>query len=346
MSSTNPFTERGRITNPAKFIGRWREVSLIFDQIERRRPVLIGGAPGIGRSSLITHIAQSAGAVLEIPDLIALSLDLAVLDDAATTYRLIAREFGVRGTTINDVETGLKRTPHPVLIALDNTQAAVGTGWGEELLERLARLARRSAPSYAGGIGVGLADSFDLILVATHTGTLPALSEPFAGVGLGALAPTEARLLIEAYLEGTEVEFSPATTYELVRLSASHPAYLQRAAYHRFIAEQDPTYDWRARYLAEAREQPVPGAPLPPEAFVGDGTPNVASSVYGELESVQASQSAPSPPAEGIVPLVAALIPLLIGLGTLQYTGNWLLAALTLGAGYGLAWLFQRPRAK
>lgn len=342
MSNANPFTERGRITNPAKFTGRWREVSLIFDQIDRRRPVLIGGGPGIGRSSLLTHIAQSAGAVLEIPDLIALSLDLAVLDDAATAYRLIARELGVRGTSLADVETGLKRTPHTVLIALDNTQAAIAAGWGEALLEQLARLARRSAPSYAGGIGAGLADSYDLILVATHRGPPPALSEPFATVGLGALAAPEARLLVEAYLEGTGVEFSPTTIYELARLSAGHPAYLQRAAYHRFIAAQDPNYDWKAHYFAEAREQPIPGAPLPPEAFAGDGTGGIGDSVYGELEGVAQRRSATLPPAAGLAGLLLALIPLLIGLITLQFTGNWLFALLVLIVGYGAGGLLSR----
>jgi hypothetical protein len=344
LNSSNPFTERGRISNPAKFTGRWREVSLIFDQIDRRRPVLIGGGPGIGRSSLITHIAQSAGAVLEIPDLIALSLDLAVLDDAATAYRLIAREFGVRGDTIADVETGLKRTPHPVLIALDNAQAAIAAGWGEALLENLARLARRSAPSYAGGIGAGLADSFDLILIAAHTGAPPPLSEPFATVGLGAMAAAEVRLLVEAYLEGTGVEFSPATIYELARLSAGHPAYLQRAAYHRFIAEQDPSYDWKARYFAEAREQPIPGAPLPPEAFVGEGTAGANDSIYGELESAETQRSAPLPPAAGIAGLLTALIPLLIGLVTLQLTGNWLFAGMALAIGYIIGGIVSRRR--
>lgn len=344
MNNANPFTERGRISNPAKFTGRWREVSLIFDQIERRRPVLIGGGPGIGRSSLLTHIAQSAGAVLEIPDLIALSLDLGVLDDAATAYRLIARELGVRGTSLSDVETGLKRTPHTVLIALDNAQAAVASGWGEALLEQLARLARRSTPGYAGGIGAGLVDTYDLILVATHTGTPPALSEPFATVGLGAMAAAEVRLLVEAYLEGTDVEFSPAAIYELARVSAGHPAYVQRAAYHRFIAAHDPSYDWKAHYFAEAREQPVPGAPLPPEAFAGDGTGGIGESVYGELEGVDPRPAPPLPPAAGIAGLFMALIPLLFGLVILQFTGNWLLAALALIVGYGVGGVLSRGR--
>ncbi|NJN18152.1 MAG: hypothetical protein HC822_18745 [Oscillochloris sp.] len=95
----NPFTERERITRPERFAGRWREVSQIFERLERRRPVVLVGGPGVGKSSLLTHIAQSAGAVLEMPQLLTLFLDLALLPDAETTYRLILRELRAPGET-------------------------------------------------------------------------------------------------------------------------------------------------------------------------------------------------------------------------------------------------------
>jgi hypothetical protein len=341
LKPLNPFTERGRISNPAKFTGRWREVSLIFDQLERRRPVLISGGPGIGRSSLLTHIAQSAGAVLEIPELIALSLDLALLDDAATVYRLIAREFGIAGSQLTAVQRGLERAPHTVLLVLDNAQDALAAGWGADLLEGLARLARRSLPR-TSGIGSGLGESIDLLLVVTHRGAAPALSEPFTVVGLGALAPAEVRLLLEAYLEGTAVEFAPATIHELARVSVSHPAYLQRAAYHCFLAAHDPSYDWRAHYWAEVQTQPIPGAPLPPEAFVGDGRSNTDASSYGELGAATPERSAPFPPAAGIAALGYALGPLLLGLIALQVSGQWWVALFVLLICYGVVALIAR----
>ncbi|MGB9633664.1 MAG: AAA family ATPase, partial [Chloroflexaceae bacterium] len=60
----NPFTQRERITDPERFAGRWREVGMVFERIEARRPVLLTGARGTGKSSLLTHVGQSAGAVL------------------------------------------------------------------------------------------------------------------------------------------------------------------------------------------------------------------------------------------------------------------------------------------
>ena len=53
MAAINPFIERGRITDPGRFAGRWSELSLIFERLEASRPVLISGPPGIGKSSLL-----------------------------------------------------------------------------------------------------------------------------------------------------------------------------------------------------------------------------------------------------------------------------------------------------
>src|SRR5262245_12854060 len=93
----NPFTQRGRITDPQRFAGRWAELSLIFERLEVGKPVLVAGAPGIGKSSLLTHIVQSAAVNLELPELRAFYLDLASAESAAQIYRAIAEALGERG---------------------------------------------------------------------------------------------------------------------------------------------------------------------------------------------------------------------------------------------------------
>ncbi|HMQ34027.1 MAG TPA: AAA family ATPase, partial [Chloroflexaceae bacterium] len=266
----NPFTERGRINNPARFTGRWREVGMVFEGLERRRPVMIAGAPGAGKSSLLTHVAQSAGAVLELPDLDALYLDLAVLPDAAAVYTLVGRALRGRAASAGELEDALARFGHPVLLCLDGADAAVAAGWGADLLERLARIARRSTPALDEGERL-LPGTHDLMLVAAAGAAAPPLGEPFREVRLGALPAAEVRLLAEAYLGEDEAGFSGEELRSLAELSAGHPAYLQRAAYHLYEARTRPGYDWRAAYLAEARERPVIGAPLPPELFRGEG---------------------------------------------------------------------------
>ncbi|GAB4434283.1 MAG: ATP-binding protein [Chloroflexi bacterium OHK40] len=328
----NPFTERTRITDPARFTGRWRELGMVFEQLERRRPVLVTGSPGTGKSSLLTHVAQSAAAVLEMPDLPSFFLDLAVLPDAATAYRLLTRELGSQGTTATDVEAALARSGRSAILCLDNAQAALAAGWGQDLLERLARLARRSLPLSPGAMAG--TERFDMLLVAAAGEPAPLLSEPFAVVRLGAIAPAEVRLLTEAYLDETGVAFSQGELRELAALSAGHPAYLQRAAYHLFEAKVDAGYDWRAAYLAEASERPVPGAPLPPEAFLGTGEAARDEGRIGELAPTGTRGAAEAMSAGGLGGLVAAALPLVIALVVLRISGNWLLTLGLLVAGY------------
>ncbi len=338
----NPFTQRERITEPERFTGRWREVGMVFERLEARRPVLLTGAPGTGKSSLLTHVGQSAGAVLEDPTLEALYLDLALLPDAATVYRLISRALASRGDTPEAVEAALVRAGHSVLVCCDHAEAAVNAGWGADLLERMARLARRSVPGEPGGLtprGEGL---FDLLLVAVAGASAPSLSEPFAVVRLGALTDAEVRLLAEAYLDETEVSFSAAELRELAALSAGHPAYLQRAMFHCFEAHRRPGYDWRAAYLAEARERPVPGAPLPPEAFAGQGGAARDEGQLGDLAARNTPALPDTPAAGGLGDLLGATLPLVAALLVLQLTGNWLAALGLLIVGYGLVALLVR----
>jgi hypothetical protein len=295
MTLVNPFTERGRITDPTRFAGRWAELSLIFERLEAARPVLIAGPPGIGKSSLLTHVAQSAAVNLEIPELRSFYLDLVGAVSAAEVYQTVVEALRQRGDTSAALEVALMGFDAPVLLCLDNTQAAIAAGWGEGLLEALARMARGGA----------------LMLVAAIEGPAPPLSERFAAIRLGALAQAEVRLLIETYLDVAGISFSATELREIAALSAAHPAYLQRAAFHLFESKLDPSIDWRATYLAEARARPIPGAPLPPAVFEGQAQGHVAQSIYGEEQYAGVGnipQLLPLPEMTPLLPLAIVLL--------------------------------------
>src|SRR5215213_3709082 len=299
MQSGNPFTERGRITDPSRFAGRWSELSLLFERIESTRPVLIVGTPGIGKSSLLTHVTQAAAVNLEMPDLRAYYLDLRGAESAAEIYHTVSTALGQPGDTLAALDLALLEARTPVMLCLDNAQGPLAEGWGVALLESLARVARGAA----------------LYLVVATEGTPPPLSEPFAIIRLGALAQTEVRLLVEAYLDDDQIAFTPAELRQLIELSAAHPAYVQRAAYHLYQSKLDPSIDWRAAYLLEARERPVPGAPLPPAIFEGRRQDSVGQSAYGEVAREQAPTGPvqlPIPDAAPILILLAALTPALL----------------------------------
>lgn len=330
----NPFTERTRITDPRRFTGRWREVGMVFERIERRRPVLLVGSPGSGKSSLLTHVAQAAGAILELPDLAALFVDLAVLPDAASCYRLIIRALGARGEDHAALEVTLLAYDGSALLCLDGAEAAIEAGWGGPLLERLARTARGSvardpdSDDHTPG-------TFDLMLVAAAGTDPPHLSEPFAAVRLGALALSEVRLLTEAYLEPSGITFSGDEIRALAQLSAGHPGYLQRAAYHLFEAKRRPEYAWQAAYRAEVQHAPIIGAALPDDVLSTDESDESEEIAVSAGTRRRRRRTTPAP-AFGIAALLGMALPLLAALLVLEFTGVWWAAVGVLVLGYGL----------
>ena len=253
MTGINPFTQRGRIDDPARFVGRWGELSLLFGALEARRPVFVVGVAGIGKSSLLAHVVQSASINLERFDLRAFSLDLAVAESERDVYRVIIEALRGRGASPQALRELLAESDSPTLLCLDNAQVASACGWGDDMLDEFARMVR-----------AGL-----LMLVVAQEGEPPVLSERVVVVRLGAFAPSEVRLLAEAYLEESDVVFTPRNMRHLYELSHGHPGYLQRAAFHLFASKLNPEYDWVRAYLAAQRATPIPGAPLPPPVFAG-----------------------------------------------------------------------------
>jgi hypothetical protein len=262
---------------------------------------------------------------LEQPDLRAFYLDLEQAASASQVYSTLIQGLRSQGDTSTALELALATIGVPVVICLDNAQSIVALEWGVHLLEGLARSAR------SGG----------MTLIVALTGTPPMLSERFAVVQLGAFATAEVRLLAEAYLEETTIRFSPRELSDLATLSVGHPAYLQRAAFHLYRHKLDPQIDWRTEYLAEAREQPIPGAPLPPAVFEGEAEHKSYGSRYDQNDDgVQATG-----PALKALPEIPAilfyLVPLMVGV-LLALIGQPIVGAVLAVLGCAGIWVYDR----
>ena len=327
MAVSNPFIQRGQISDPRYFSGRWSELSLVFQAIESSRPVFIVGSPGIGKSSLLKHITQSAALNLERFDLRSFYLDLAPATAASGVYDVIIRALGRNGHSLVALDTALANSGGPVMLCLDNGDAVAETEWGAAMLDDLVRLARAGR----------------LMLVVAQNTAPPIFSERVVSVRLGAFAAAEVRLLTDIYLEGTGVQFTPRNLQQLYRLSQGHPVYLQRAAYHLFEAKLQPEYSWLQRYREEAYDQPIPGAPLPPAVFEGaDG----GIGVFSDAEDV--AQAAPDlPPRFDLESSGGALfyaLPLILGALLFLFTQNIWLAALLAFVGLAVVIVLRQRR--
>jgi hypothetical protein len=157
------------------------------------------------------------------------------------------------------------------------------------------------------------------------------------------MSDSEVRLFADAYLDNTSVQFSPRELRELVTLSLGHPAYVQRAAYHLFKAHTEAGYDWRAAYLEEARDRPVPGAPLPPGVFEGDEVASVQA-FYGYQGGGTPGAQLQQLDMSGTGDMLAVLLALVLALLAWQLSASWLVGGGVLLASIGLGLLYDRYR--
>jgi hypothetical protein len=142
------------------------------------------------------------------------------------------------------------------------------------------------------------------------------------------------------------VRFSAAELREVATLSVRHPAYVQRAAFHLFRSHTQPDYDWRAAYLAEADERPVPGAPLPPAIFEGDEAGAVLA-FYGDYAGTGGRPPLEKRQIGGMADLLALVVPFVAVLLAWELSGNWLLSGGVLFGSVAVVFLVGRlwPRA-
>ncbi len=319
----NPFTPRDRITDPQQFIGRWVELSQVFDALDARRPALLYGGARIGRSSLLSHLVAAAPANLDDPTMRAYYLDVARADSASHVYTTLTRALRSSGDTTAALDVAVIEAGARVLIALDNLDAALAAGWGSDMLEALARIAR----------------SGTLLVTGACRTVPPPLSEPVMPIRIGAFSKADLALLTDAYLGEGPIRFTPEDRRAVAQLTALHPAAVQIASFHLFRTKTEPEYDWRAAARAEASNLGVPTQAADAPAFLGE------RGVGHPLDGTAGTRGGPQTSPQTIV--ISAVMPLLllcavIALVLLLLSNNLLLALLVGGGGALLVLLRRR----
>jgi hypothetical protein len=256
----NPFTYGNPISNPARFIGRVREVDQVFSRlrnVEFESSSLVGERR-IGKTSLLDHLAhpdvrRSYG--LDLGRYIFVYMDLQMVDSATTPARLWQRLLRQMARHCPDAEVQrlldeLSPTDPVDNFALADIFDAVKAR-GQRivfLLDEFENVTENKnfGPDFFYGLR-SLAIHHNLSLVTSSRRELIELchsevirSSPFfnifANINVRLFSEDEARLSISKPLDGTGISFENSEIDTILRIAGYHPFFLQAACHFLFEA--------------------------------------------------------------------------------------------------------------
>ncbi len=230
----NPFAGVSTIKDAAHFVGREAELRRLRALLQAGSAVLIG-EPKIGLSSLLQQVKRTWQGTVIGP------LDCQELDGRNDFYEYLARELGLAGHAWPPIREKLKTSE--VLLLVDELDAGPAHGIK---LEDLARF--RAVASANSGFRMVTISHRPLKQVFPNAGSDSPGYNFLQPLTIGVLNGADAAKLIEHPWAPDAPQFEPAVRDELLKLAGGHPFKLHRAAFHRYEALIDPTYDWLAAY--------------------------------------------------------------------------------------------------
>jgi tRNA A-37 threonylcarbamoyl transferase component Bud32 len=260
----NPFFNRQRITDPAYFYGRARELEALYSAVATRQCRSLVGERKLGKSSLLTHLANPptlrahgldpAQYVFIYTDLEGMAninydefwpelldrLESALPADQEALRRMtreVALSAEVRFMQVRRLLRRVERAGLTVVLMLDEFESlAANDAFTPAFYGELRSLAGEMGVVYLTASKRSLYD-----LTFRHAETL---SSPFFNIfseqRLGLLPDTEAKgLLCHLSALGDGDGISPSDCDFLVDLAGPHPFFLQIAGYYRHLELED-----------------------------------------------------------------------------------------------------------
>lgn len=243
----NPFTATLAVQEPGHFVGRQSEIRRLRALL-RGGSVALMGEPKIGKSSLLWHLVHiwtqvEEGEVLG-------PFDCHVLEDRDDLYESLAAVLGLDAGLWRTVRRALRRpSERPTLLLLDEMDVAPERGLVHDDLARL-----RAVCSDNRSLKIVTASRMSLKMVFPDPGKGSPAYNFLQPLTLGALTEAEARLLLAHPWAPQAAHFDLDTCDQILALTDFHPFKLQRAAFHRYQALADPSYDWQAAYRADLEQ--------------------------------------------------------------------------------------------
>ncbi len=273
----NPFTFGNPITDPARFIGRAREIEQVFSRLRNTEfeSSSIVGERRIGKTSLLKYMANETVIrqqrldpdryLFLFDDLLGLGRETRPARFWERLLRKIQRR--VKNDDLKDILDEVRATGE-----IDNYTLADFFDIIDEqglhvviLFDEFENVTNNPnfGPDFFGGLR-SLAIHHNLALVTSSRRELIELSHSeevrsspffniFANINLRGFSRDEAQQLITRYLAGTGVTFEEGEVENLFTLAGYHPCFLQMAASFLFQAYAEKL-DYRGRESAVRRE--------------------------------------------------------------------------------------------
>lgn len=246
----NPFFYGGRITNPANFVGRTKELQTIFSALEtahsgQLQHVQVVGERRIGKSSLLYYVTQTYQQRLAQPEkyrFVYVDLDDAHCHTLEGLLKFILNQLNVsaRPTLANFQEAieelNRRQGIYPVL-CLDEFEHLTKRReqFPNEMFEAWRSLASGSKLAFVTASQMPLGK---LIQQGNLTSTF---HNVFIYLELGNFTEAEARTLLA---RNTDRAFSEEEVGKLFKLAGFHPAHLQIGAQLLYEAKTKPDINW------------------------------------------------------------------------------------------------------
>ena len=288
---TTPF-ETQMLRDARLFVGRWSELQLLINAVDKRRPAVVVAPPQSGKSSLLYHAVAASGVLLDHDDLPAFYLDMAEFPDFDAVEKTIAEAFAPLGTPW--LQAILRPDTAPFL-AFDNIDApqfdAHRDTWMTQLANEVA----------AGRLRV--------IAAASQLNTVP---PPWEQVSLGPVGQSFLREYLDVSLPD-EPHPDRADQTQMLALAHGHVGTLIIVLTLWYRAHRQHDLDWRALAAALTPPQPTQTTPDPGYHVAAPPT-TTADDSSGDAPEIAPSASRLRAP--------VAAVPAVVNLG-------WMLLAVT-----------------
>lgn len=232
----NPFEATLAIRDPLHFVGRDTEMRMLKNTLMGGSVALIG-APKVGKSSLLWQLTTNWSGKMLGP------LDCMMIDGRDDLYAFIANALGGLDGTVDwrAVRQALLHTE--ALLLIDELDAGPSSGLSYEDITRFRAVCDANR-------------QFKMVVVSRRP-----LREVYPDTGNGSpaynfLVPltlnvfddADAMTLLSHPWAPAAPLFEAEISHQLLLMTGKHPFKLQRAAFHRYLAMSNSSYDWRRAY--------------------------------------------------------------------------------------------------